>query len=68
MPHDACHAQAVREARGSVRDGRLTAPDEPAQESWWSKLWGSVEAADQPAPVRTKAEDKTITVKTKPSR
>jgi cell division protein FtsB len=45
-----------------------TAPDEPAQESWWSKLWGSVEAADQPAPVKTKAEEKTITVKTKPSR
>ena len=45
-----------------------TAPDEPAQDTWWSKLWGSVEAADQPAPVKTKAEEKTITVKTKPSR
>jgi cell division protein FtsB len=44
------------------------APDEPAQESWWSKLWGSVEAADQPVPAKTKAEEKTITVKTKPSR
>jgi cell division protein FtsB len=43
-----------------------TAPDEPAQDSWWSKLWGSVEAADQPAPVKTKVEEKTITVKTKP--
>jgi cell division protein FtsB len=43
-----------------------TAPDQPAQNSWWSKLWGSVEAADQPAPVKTKAEEKTITVKTKP--
>jgi cell division protein FtsB len=42
------------------------APDKPAQDAWWSKLWGSVEAADQPAPVKTKAEDKTITVKTKP--
>ena len=30
-----------------------TAPDEPAQNSWWSKLWGSVEAADRPAPVKT---------------
>jgi cell division protein FtsB len=43
-----------------------TAPDQPAQDSWWSKLWGSVEAADQPAPVKTNAEEKTITVKTKP--
>jgi cell division protein FtsB len=43
-----------------------TASDQPLQGSWWSKLWGSVEAADQPAPVKTKAEEKTITVKTKP--
>jgi cell division protein FtsB len=43
-----------------------TAPEEPAQDFWWSKLWGSVEAADQPAPVKNKAEEKTITVKTKP--
>jgi cell division protein FtsB len=43
-----------------------TAPEAPAQDSWWSKLWGSVEAADQPAPVEAKAKEKTITVKTKP--
>ena len=38
------------------------------QDSWWSKLWGSVEAADRPAPVGNSAEEKTITVKTKPGR
>jgi cell division protein FtsB len=43
-----------------------TAPDGPAQDSWWAKLWGSVEAADQPAPVKSKVEEKPITVKTKP--
>jgi cell division protein FtsB len=40
--------------------------DQPAQDYWWSKLWGSVEAADQPAPVKTKAEETPITVNTKP--
>ena len=43
-----------------------TAPEGQAQDSWWSKLWGSVEAADQPAPVESKAKEKTITVKSKP--
>ena len=43
-----------------------TAPEGPAQDSWWSKLWGSVEAADQPAPVEAKAKEKAITVKSKP--
>jgi cell division protein FtsB len=36
--------------------------DEP-QDAWWAKLWGSVEAADQPAPAKPK--EKTITLKTK---
>jgi cell division protein FtsB len=45
-----------------------TATEQPAQDYWWSKLWGSVEAADQPAPAKAKAEQRTITVKTKPSR
>jgi cell division protein FtsB len=43
-----------------------TAPGESPQNSWWSKLWGSVQAADQPAPVRSKIDEKPITVKTKP--
>jgi cell division protein FtsB len=45
-----------------------TAAQEPAQNSWWSKLWGSVEAADRPAPVKDPAHEKPITEKTKPSR
>lgn len=42
--------------------------DEPAQDTWWSKLWGSVEAADRPAPVPDPAREKPITEKTKPNR
>lgn len=45
-----------------------SAPREPAQDSWWSKLWGSVEAADRPAPVKDPAQEKPITEKTKPNR
>jgi len=45
-----------------------TAPDEPVQNSWWSKLWGSVEAADRPAPVKDATQEKPITEKTKPNR
>ena len=38
---------------GGAKISAETAPDESAQDSWWSKLWGSVEAADRPAPVKT---------------
>ena len=35
---------------------------------WWAKLWGSVEAADKPAPAKKKAVDAgPITAKTKPN-
>jgi cell division protein FtsB len=44
-----------------------TAPDESAQDAWWSKLWGSVQAADRPAPVKSEVNEKTITVKTQPN-
>lgn len=27
------------------------------QDAWWSKLWGSVEAADKPAPAKVKEEE-----------
>ena len=43
-------------------------PQEPAPDSWWSKLWGSVQAADRPAPVEAPAQQKPITEKTKPNR
>jgi cell division protein FtsB len=53
---------------GGAQISAEAATQEPLQNSWWSKLWGSVEAADRPAPVKTSAEEKTITVKTKPKR
>jgi hypothetical protein len=53
---------------GGAQISAKAATQEPHQNSWWSKLWGSVEAADRPAPVKTSAEEKTITVKTKPKR
>jgi cell division protein FtsB len=43
-----------------------TMPSEQRDDSWWSKLWGSIETADRPAPVMTPAEEKKITVNTKP--
>jgi hypothetical protein len=47
---------------------KAEAAQEQLQDSWWSRLWGSVEAADQPTPVMPPAEEKPITVKTKPNR
>ena len=42
-------------------------PVKSPQDAWWAKLWGSVAAADQPAPATGKAEpDKPITEDTKP--
>jgi cell division protein FtsB len=42
-------------------------PVKPPEDAWWAKLWGSVAAADEPAPARTQTEpDKPITEKTKP--
>ena len=38
----------------------------PPEDAWWAKLWGSVAAADQPAPVASQTENKPITEKTKP--
>ncbi len=35
------------------------------QDAWWSKLWGSVQTADQPPPPKPK--EKTITARTKAS-
>lgn len=42
---------------------------ETPKEAWYAQLWGSVEAADKPAPVETKPkEPKPVTVNTKPTR
>ena len=43
-------------------------PEGPPPAAWWSKLWGSVEAADKPAPPKVKAkEPKPITPETRPN-
>jgi cell division protein FtsB len=34
-----------------------TKPIETSDDAWWSRLWGSVEAADRPAPVRADPAD-----------
>jgi cell division protein FtsB len=47
---------------------KAEAAPQDQQDSWWWRLWGSVEAADQPAPATTPAEETPITVKTKPNR
>ena len=42
---------------------------EKPRDAWWAKLWGSVEAADKPAPVKPRPKPtpaKPITDKTKP--
>ena len=42
-------------------------PPVAAQDAWWDKMWGSVEAADKPAPPKAKPKKpKPITVDTKP--
>jgi cell division protein FtsB len=53
---------------GGAKITAETAPDEAAQDAWWSKLWGSVQAADRPAPVKSVVKEKTITVNTQPNR
>ena len=53
---------------GGAKITAETSPDESPQDAWWSKLWGSVQAADRPAPVKSEVKEKTITVKTPPSR
>lgn len=35
------------------------------KDGWWGQLWGSVQAADKPAPVKKQEKEKTITAKTK---
>jgi cell division protein FtsB len=37
---------------GGAEIGSGTKPGDTADDAWWSRLWGSVEAADHPAPVR----------------
>jgi cell division protein FtsB len=51
---------------GAQIDSAQPAP--AAQDAWWDKMWGSVEAADRPAPAKpTPTKQPTITEKTKPS-
>jgi cell division protein FtsB len=53
---------------GGAKITAETMPDEPAHDAWWYKLWGTVQAADRPAPVKSEIKEKTITVKTPPNR
>jgi cell division protein FtsB len=51
---------------GAEISAEAAEPVEPADDAWWAKLWGSVAAADQPAPVVAETEpDKPITEQTK---
>ena len=45
-----------------------SAPEGQPDNSWWSKLWGSLQAADRPAPANDPSQEKPITAKTKPNR
>ena len=57
--------QAAGRRRGDLGGG--AEPVEPPEDAWWAKLWGSVAAADQPAPAAGDAQaDRPITEKTKP--
>jgi hypothetical protein len=52
---------------GAEISAETTDPVKPPEDAWWAKLWGSVAAADQPAPAASQvAPDKPITEKTKP--
>ena len=51
---------------GGARIAAETTPDGSAQDAWWFKLLGSVQAADRPAPAKSENKEKTITVKTPP--
>lgn len=52
---------------GGAEISSATAPAKP-QEAWWAKVWGSVEAADHPAPAHPRAaKQPPITENTKPS-
>ena len=49
---------------GAEIESATATTDEP-QDAWWAKLWGSMEAADKPAPPKPK--EKPITTKTEPA-
>jgi cell division protein FtsB len=52
---------------GAEISAEAAEPVEPAGDAWWAKLWGSVAAADQPAPATGEVKpDKPITEQTKP--
>jgi cell division protein FtsB len=43
---------------GGAEIGPGPQPNDTSDDAWWSRLWGSVEAADRPAPVRKDPADK----------
>jgi Septum formation initiator len=53
---------------GGAEIGTRTKPGDNVDDAWWARLWGSVEAADRPAPVRRDpAERPPITKDTAPA-
>jgi cell division protein FtsB len=56
---------------GGVEIGTEGQPAQAPKPAWWTKLWGSVEAADRPAPAvkpsAKKAKPPTVSVSTKPT-
>ena len=57
--------QDGRPLGGGAEIGSGAMPQEASTDAWWLRLWGSVEAADNPAPVRKDPEDQPpITEKT----
>jgi cell division protein FtsB len=53
---------------GGAEIGPGPQPNDTSDDAWWSRLWGSVEAADRPAPVREDpAEKPPITEDTAPA-
>jgi len=43
---------------GGAEIGTGPRPGDNAPDAWWSRLWGSVEAADRPAPIRPNPADR----------
>jgi cell division protein FtsB len=53
---------------GGAEISSVSQPAEKPTDAWWSRLWGSLEAADRPAPIRKDPADRPpITEKTKPN-
>jgi cell division protein FtsB len=71
MPGETGYKVVDKDGKALGGGAEINAPKKatPPQDAWWDKLWGSVEAADKPAPVKTETKptkQPTITEDTKP--